>query len=84
MFFLTSRVFFKPFSISEVYCCKAIGLNNTNFTSPPQFIPSCTGAGAWGGLIFKHMKRARQINFDTQGDVYVRVLPSSRDKLSDN
>ena len=30
------------------------------------------------------MKRARQINFDTQGDVYVRVLPSSRDKLSDN
>ena len=30
------------------------------------------------------MKRARQINFDKQGNVYVRVLPSSRDKLSDN
>ena len=30
------------------------------------------------------MKRARQINCDTQGDMYVRVLPSSRDKLSDN
>jgi len=37
------------------------------------------------------IKRARQINFDTrlvpiyrEGDVYVRVLPPSRDKLCDN
>ena len=29
--------------------------------------------GGCRGLNFKHMKRARQISFDTQGDVYVRV-----------